>query len=183
MECVDWSQVGSSKSCDPYFAPGSPLTARIHERNATDFPRRLFVLAVMPSQIYTGLYWSSFIVSTDAGLPRHWLRDRVRRDTQSQTEGLTWQTGLWWIRVLIGDVSLETHSCPFPSGLTLLKTLIYRAPALILPQMRKANSHLPFFLPSSFFPLSKKSAALKELWEGLVGREESSVPKPSELPT
>ncbi len=49
MECVDWSQVGSSKSCDPYFAPGSPLTARIHERNATDFPRRLFVLAVMPS--------------------------------------------------------------------------------------------------------------------------------------
>lgn len=28
-------------------------------------------------------------------------------------------------RLVIGDVSPETHGCLFPSGLTLLKTLIY----------------------------------------------------------
>lgn len=37
-------------------------------------------------------------------VPRHWLW-RGQGDTQSQTEGLSWQTELWWI--LIGDVSVK----------------------------------------------------------------------------
>jgi len=86
-------------------------------------------------------------------------------------------------RVLIGDVSLETQGCPFPSGLTLLKTLIYRATALIPPQMRKANSLLPFFSSSSFLSSVQRVCRTGGTMGG-AGRERmSSVPKTSELPS
>lgn len=70
-------------------------------------------------------------------------------------------------RVLIGNVSLETHGCLFPSGLTLLKTLIYKTGVLIPPQMRKTISHRHFFSLIFLFPLSKASAALEEPREEL----------------
>lgn len=54
-------------------------------------------------------------------------------------------------RVLIGDVSLETHSCPFPSGLTLLKTLIYRATSANTSTDEKSKLPSAFFPSSSFF--------------------------------
>ncbi len=72
---------------------------------------------------------------------------------------------------------------PFSIGPDITQNLDLQGYCANTSTDEKSNLPSAFFSLIFLFPLSKKSAALKELWEGLVGREQSSVPKPSELPT
>lgn len=155
----------------------------IGEQNATDFPHRLFFFWLCcPIRFildFTGPCSPSaqMLVFPDTGYGEgETAHTKPDRGSHMADGALMNQ------RVLICDVSLETHGCPFPSGLTLLKTLIYRATALIPPQMRKANSHLPFFPHLPFSSVQRVCCTGGTM--GGAGRERmSSVPKTSELPT